>query len=147
MSNNIQSGGALTIGSGGGTIDFGAGNTGAVFQFTSFTDSTNATLDITNWKGNFTDGTYGGDGLDQLIFGGTPLSGQLLSDIVFVNPYDQQNDIQYTGSFTPKQLADGEVSPAPEPSQYGMMGLMALGLGGLILRARKRQAKDAEAAA
>ena len=64
-SSDIQSGGMLTVGTGGGTIDFGAGNTGAVFSFTGFTDTSNATLDITDWRGNFTDGTNGGDGLDQ----------------------------------------------------------------------------------
>ncbi len=33
-----------------------------------------------------------------------------------------------------------EISPAPEPSQIGMLALMGLGLGGLMLRARKAKA-------
>ena len=33
-----------------------------------------------------------------------------------------------------------DVSPTPEPSGAGMLGLMALGLGGLLLRARRRAA-------
>ncbi len=35
------------------------------------------------------------------------------------------------------------VSPAPEPSQVGMLALLGLGLGGLLLRARKRAASIA----
>ncbi len=35
---------------------------------------------------------------------------------------------------------EAPASPAPEPSQLGMLALMGLGLGGLMLRARKRGA-------
>ena len=100
-------------------------------------------MDVLNWRGNFTDGTNGGDGVDQLFFGTTQgLSAAALGDIVFVNPYDARSGIQYTANVPAGQLSDGEVAAAPEPSQVGMLGLMALGLGGLILRARKRRASE-----
>ena len=99
-----------------------------------------------NWNGNYeTTPGNGGDGLDQLFFGtgnglATDPTTGLVKNIFFVNPNGTSSTV---GAF---QLADGEVVAAPEPSQYGMLGLMALGLGGLILRARKRQAGAATAA-
>ena len=134
----------LTIGAGGGTLDFGAGNTGAVFNFTGFSDPTNALLQVTDWRGNFSDGNgNGGDGLDQLLIGtSNSLSSQQVSDIVFVNPYDAQDGIQYSGSFTANQLLDGEISPAPEPGEVATLSMIMLGLGGLIFKARKRRAAE-----
>ena len=136
-SNNIQSGGMLTLtNSTTSYIDFGAGNTGAVFSFTGLTGT--GTLDILNWNGNFTDGTNGGDGRDQLVFvsNGTPVSvSSQLGQFVFVNPTGAA-----PGNYAAGQLADGEVAAAPEPSQVGMMGLIAFGLGGLLLRAKRRRA-------
>jgi hypothetical protein len=37
-------------------------------------------------------------------------------------------------------LSTSPISPAPEPSQFGMLGMLALGLGGLALRARRNRA-------
>ena len=130
--NNFQNGGFLTIGTNGGFLDFGVGNTGAVFNFTGFSDLGNDTLQVLNYTGNFTDGTNGGDGLDQFLIGGTPLTTAQLNDIQFVNP----NGL--SGTYTPLQLADGEISPAPEPGEVATLSMIGLGLGGLILRARKR---------
>ena len=48
-------------------------------------------------------------------------------------PNDRFDNLLISGT------ADNPVSPAPEPSQVGMMALMGLGLGSLILRARKKQ--------
>ena len=114
-----------------------------MFSFTGLTGT--GTLDILNWNGNFTDGTNGGDGLDQLLFvssGGAPVSvSSQLGQFVFVNPAGAA-----AGNYAAGQLADGEVAAAPEPSQAGMLGLMAFGVGGLLLRARKRHAADENAA-
>ena len=44
--------------------------------------------------------------------------------------------------FAPTTAANG-VSAAPEPSQLGVLALVSLGLGGLILRARKRSVPQA----
>ena len=60
---------------------------------------------------------------------------------MFVNPTGAA-----PGNYSAAEItSDGEVAAAAEPSQYGMMGLMAFGLGGLILRARKRRASETAA--
>ena len=43
-----------------------------------------------------------------------------------------------------QDIGYNEASPAPEPSQVGMLALMGLGLGGLLLRARRRRAQETE---
>ena len=45
-------------------------------------------------------------------------------------------------TFTPRDgtITVANASPAPEPSQAGMLALVGLALGGLILRARRRAA-------
>ena len=64
-----------------------------------------------------------------------------MGQFVFVNPTGAA-----PGTYAARQLADGEVAAAPEPSQVGMLGLMAFGVGGLILRAKKRRASEASVA-
>ena len=146
--NDTQNFGSLTVSGGTAYIDFGAGNTGGVFRFTGGSLAGASILDILNWNGNYeTTPGQGGLGLDELFIGTnstssglTTSAAGLLNSIYFVNPNGTSSTV---GAF---QLADGEVVAAPEPSQVGMLGLMGLGLGGLILRARRRQAGAAPAA-
>ena len=144
QSNNVQSGGLLTLTSGTTSyLDFGAGNTGAVFSFSGL--SGGGTLDILDWNGNFSDstGTAGGDGLDQLFIGNSKtLTAAQLAQFVFVSPDGAGGNSGGAGNAPVVQLADGELAPTPEPSQVGMLALMAAGLGGLLLRARKRKASE-----
>ncbi len=139
QTNDYQNGSLLTLTSGTTSfLDFGAGNTGAAFYFSGlqFTGSTNGTLlDVLNYTGNFNDGTNGGDGMDQLFIGTSKgLSSAQLGDIQFINP----NNIGY--NISASQLMDGEISPAPEPGEWATLSMLGVGLGGLLLRARKRQA-------
>ncbi len=137
--NNYQSGGMLTLTSGTTSyLDFGLGNTGAVFNFSSLAIAGSAPgtlLDILNYKGNFTDGTNGGDGIDQLFIGGALPTGAL-GDIQFLNPSG------YNGTVSAAQLMDGEISPAPEPGEWATLSMLGAGLGGLLLKARKRMSKN-----
>ncbi len=74
QTNNYQSGGMLTLTSGTTSyLDFGLGNTGGVFNFSSLAIAGSAPgtlLDILNYKGNFTDGTNGGDGIRPVVHRG-----------------------------------------------------------------------------
>ena len=135
-STNFQNGGVLTLSPGTTSfLDFGAGNSGAVFNFSSLVDTStgNTVLDVLNWNGNFGVGATGGDGLDQFFIGTSQsLSTAQLNDIVFINPDGIGSNI------TAGQLLDGEISPAPEPAEVATLSMIGLGLGGLLLRARKR---------
>ena len=154
--NDTQAFGTLTVSGGNTFIDFGAGNTGGIFKFANSSGAAwTGTLNVYDWAGNFPtslgtrngNGTYtggtGGGGLDELFFGSdsTGLTAVQLGDIQFFSG-------QGTGALGPAAiLSNGEVSPAPEPSQVGTLGLMAAGLGGVLLRARKRRAKNTGTAA
>lgn len=56
---------------------------------------------------------------------------------VFNGSTYQPNNI---GNFGPNFLANNPASAAPEPSQIGMLALVAIGLGALAVKARKRSA-------
>jgi len=146
--NNAQTLGTLILGGGANSIlDFGAGNTGAIYQFAKSSGAPwNGTLSVYNWAGNYPTGTFtangsgktGGDGLDELFFGSdaTGLTTTQLSGIKF---YSDQGQTLLGGGIN-TILADGEVSPAPEPAQTAALGLFGLGLGALVLKAKKRKA-------
>ncbi len=137
---NAQTAGNLTLGLGTEDIlDFGAGNTGAQFNFTGFNvpGVPGTSLNIRDYVGTGLVGV--GGGTDELFF--TPgLTAAQLSDISFLNADSSQ--------FGATQLASGEIventSPAPEPAQTAALGLFGLGLGALVLKARKRNAKAAQ---
>ncbi len=146
--NNIQNGGVLTVGSGGGILDFGAGNSGAIFNFADSSAATwTGTLSVYDWSGGYPTsydpttqrGTTGGDGLDQLYFGsdGTANHGLTLSQLQDIKFYSGQGT-GLLGNGVSIILQDGEISPAPEPGEVATLSLVGLGLGGLLLRARKR---------
>ncbi len=88
-------------------------------------------LNIINYTGNpFTfPNAAAGLGPDQLFF--APGTEQQLANVYFINPSGN------TGTYQARLLSTGEVV-APEPSQWMALGLGALGLGGLALRARRR---------
>ncbi len=152
--NNIQNGGLLTLTAGTTSIlDFGAGNTGAVFSFSGLSDTStgNTVLNVYDWSGGYpqsynpntlmaTPGSDGGDGLDQLFIGsgvgtGTALTTAQLKDIHFFSDAGTTS----LGNGMSVLLNDGEISPAPEPAEVATLSMIGLGLGGLLLRARKRR--------
>lgn len=138
--NNTQTAGGLTLGSGTtDNLDFGAGNTGSRFNFTTFNPGASSVLDLLNYTGTGLAGAGGGP--DQLFF--TPgLTAAQLMDISFVTG---------AGQLGAMQLASGEIvasapSAAPEPSQWAGLGFTAFGALGLLLKARKRKAGGVSAA-
>ncbi len=144
--NNTQNMGILTLGNGTSILDFGAGNTGAIFSFAdSHTAAWTGTLSVYDWKGGYPTsynpstqiGTTGGDGLDQLYFGGSS-SGLTLAQLKDIKFYSDAGST-LLGNGTSIILADGEVSPAPEPAEVATLSMIGLGLGGLLLKARKRK--------
>ncbi len=149
-SNDTQIGGVLTIGNGTNILDFGAGNTGAIFDFADSSAATwTGTLSVYDWSGGYPTsydpttqrGTTGGDGLDQLFFGsdGTANHGLTLSQLQDITFYSDAGTTKL-GNGVSIILQDGEVSPAPEPAEVATLSMIGLGLGGLLLRARKRLA-------
>ncbi len=139
--------GLLTVTGGNSYLDFGAGNTGAVFTFSGYDLSSTGTLYIENYNdGNFT-GTYAaasGGGIDQLFFGNGQYSVQELMHVYFVNPIGAGGGVK-TGIWEAKLLSTGEVV-APEPSAWASLLVGTLGLAGLAMKARRRKAVDAAAA-
>ena len=101
--------GALSLGDGPSTIDFGSG--ASIFTLADSSAQTwTGTLSITNWSGN----PLVGGGTDQLFFGNTAstLTAAQIAAIQFVNP-----DGMSPGSYSAQLLADGELVVAvPEPS-------------------------------
>ncbi len=138
--------GLLTVSGGNSYLDFGAGNTGAVFTFSGYDLSSTGTLYIENYNdGNFT-GTYAGasgGGIDQLFFGNGQYSVQELMHVYFVNPIGAGGGVK-TGIWEAKLLSTGEVV-APEPSAWASLLVGTLGLAGLAIKARRRKAVDAAA--
>ncbi len=136
--------GLLTVSGGNSYLDFGAGNTGAVFTFSGYDLSSTGTLYIENYNdGNFT-GTYAGasgGGIDQLFFGNGQYSVQELMHVYFVNPIGAGGGVK-TGIWEAKLLSTGEVV-APEPSAWASLLVGTLGLAGLAMKARRRKAVDA----
>ncbi len=141
-----------------GSLTFTPTNAGVSAGLTSATE---------NLVTNPTPGTYATTPLngkyviqydDELFPGSTPsldIYGLLFTDNnanPASAPYDYLNlyaDTSNGGVFaeaysTSKGIASADggtfnLSPAPEPSQFGMLALMGLGLTGLIVRARRRQ--------
>lgn len=149
--NNVQNAGAgtLTLSGGASTLDFGAGNKGATFQFSGYNyASSPGTLNITNWMGNaYTGVGTGGGGTDQFVFQTTNYTNAQLAQISFVNP----NGLK--GTYAATQLGSGEVvantlSPTPEPGSVVPILVGMAGLGVLIARKRRKARADtAEASA
>ncbi len=85
-------------------------------------------------SGNSSNGDFSTYGLDEQTFVlSSAFAGQSLQSITFMN----------NGGGTPLLLgvtASTPASAAPEPSQAAGLALTALGLGGLLLRARRRKA-------
>jgi len=88
-----------------------------------FTTYTPFTLNATNLK----------NGLNTLTF------------VVFNQPLPGTN-LNTADNPTALRVDGINASPAPEPSQFAVLGFAVLGLSGLILKARKRQAAIAAAA-
>ena len=155
--NNVQQAGALSLGQ--GTVDIlnFAGNTGT-FDFAG-----GAAPSGTNGFG--LDGGTGlsiqgfGSASNEMLNGAAPgtevgnyqllfdtaLTSTQLADISFLNSGDssQFGAIEQQISSGPNankyQILES-TSPAPEPAQTAALGLFGLGLGALILKARKRSA-------
>jgi len=145
--NNTQTFGALILGSGTSILDFGAANTGAIFHFADSSAQTWAgggVLDVYNWQGlyptSYDPTTLKGfgpnGGLDQLYFGtsSTALTTSQLQAIYFFS----DSGTTSLGSGLSVINQSGQVSAAPEPAQTAALGLFGLGLGALVLKARKR---------
>lgn len=111
----------LSLASGASTLDFGSGSTNDIIAFAdslSSLQSGTGTLNIINYTG----------GTDALYIGTTQdLTQAELSRITF------------GGNIAAIQFSNGLVA-APEPSQYASFAVGLLGLGALVLRAKKRKA-------
>lgn len=119
--------GTLSLASGASTFDFGIGSTNTIFAFADSIGSLGTgtgTLNILNYTG-----------MANALYIGTTndLTSSELSRISF-------NGLAAT------QLTNGQFAAAPEPSQYVSFAVGLLGLGALVLRARKRKAAAAQAA-
>ena len=85
--------------------------------------------------------SVGGTAQFFLIYADDPTSTPFTMSEQYTDPVTDQTvtktlisgDFNSDGTFTPNGG-----SPAPEPSQVGMLALMGLGLGSLLLRARRR---------
>ena len=151
--NNVQQAGALALGGGTADILNFAGNNGT-FDFASgtFGSDTGTTLSIQGFGaasnemlGASPTGTEVGS--DQLLFD-TALTPTQLADISFLNSADSSQFGAYEQQITSgvnngKYQILESTSPAPEPAQTAALGLFGLGLGALILKARKRKADGA----
>jgi len=113
--------GTLSLASGASTFDFGTGSTSNIFAFADSMGSLstgNGTLNILNYTGM----------ANTFYIGITnDLTSSELSRISF-------NGLAAT------QLTNGQLAAAPEPSQYVSFAVDLLGLGALVLRAKKCKA-------
>ncbi len=124
--------GTLTLGGGlTSTFDFGLGSANSIVAFADSSGiAWNGMLNIINYTGA-TDALYIGNSNIQGSGGLTPT---------------QLGRIRFNG-LNAVQRANGQLAAAPEPSQYAAFGIGVLGLGALVLRAKKRtQAAHAKAA-
>ena len=143
--NNIQKAGALSLGLGTANILDFAGNFGT-FDFGSGAAADpggngfglfGTSLNVRNFGTALNESTLGGN--YQLLFD-TALTTAQLGDISFLNSDSSQyGAIQQfvNGTSGQVQILEG-TSPAPEPAQTAALGLFGLGLGALVLKARKR---------
>lgn len=139
-SNNLVGGesGVATAGADGNTARADAAN--PTFSYTTLTTplTLSAGQSYTIVGGNYTGGVF--------LTGGTPITDSRLtyngSRYSAVNNNDAFQPPAFTGGFGgdfgPNFLL--APAPAPEPSAFAALGLGALGLGGLVLTARKRRA-------
>jgi len=138
--NNIQKAGALSLGLGTADILDFAGNNGT-FDFASAAGPgfslVGTSLNVRNFGTALNESTLGGS--YQLLFDNALTMAQL-GDISFLNSDSSQfGAIQQfvSGTSGQVQILEG-TSPAPEPAQTAALGLFGLGLGALVLKARKR---------
>ena len=141
--NNIQQAGALSLGQGTANIlDFN--NLFGTYDFSSASgpgfSTTGTSLNLRNFGVAANESTLGGN--YQLLFD-TALTTAQLADISFLNSDNSQFGAiqQATGVGSQVQILEG-TSPAPEPAQTAALGLFGLGLGALVLKARKRKANS-----
>ncbi len=124
LNGNGQMAGPLSLTAGTSTIDFGVGNSGAVFTLANSSAATwqsGATLSIADWNGSLT-----GGGSDELLFSSsTGLTAGQIADISFLNPSGMAQ-----GVYNAQLLPGGEIVPVPEPTALAAMlgGLTVLGL-------------------
>ena len=135
--------GRLTLNGGTSILDFGAGNTGAKFQFGSYSYASGI-LDVTDWVGN-----SAGNGTDQFAFTTAPgTTGSTLANVYFVSPTVDNGATSST--YTAMQLASGEIVPgtiAPTPEPGGLLPLV-IGIAGTgVLVARRRRKAQGQKAA
>ena len=143
--NNIQKAGALSLGLGTANILDFAGNFGT-FDFGSGAAADpggngfglfGTSLNVRNFGTALNESTLGGN--YQLLFD-TALTTAQLGDISFLNSDSSQfGAIQQfvNGTSGQVQILEGTAS-APEPAQTAALGLFGLGLGALVIKARKR---------
>jgi len=138
--NNIQKAGALSLGLGTADILDFAGNFGT-FDFASAAGPgfslVGTSLNVRNFGTALNESTLGGN--YQLLFDNALTMAQL-GDISFLNSDSSQfGAIQQfvSGTSGQVQILEGTAS-APEPAQTAALGLFGLGLGALVLKARKR---------
>ena len=138
--NNIQKAGALSLGLGTADILDFAGNFGT-FDFASAAGPgfslVGTSLNVRNFGTALNESTLGGN--YQLLFDNALTMAQL-GDISFLNSDSSQfGAIQQfvNGTSGQVQILEGTAS-APEPAQTAALGLFGLGLGALVIKARKR---------
>ena len=121
-----ESAGALTLGAGTSTLDFGAGSSAIVSFSSAATWNASAILNIVNWTGI----AELGGGSERLHIGATAssLTAGQLTQIHFVDPAAPD------GFYPATILGNGEVVPVPEPAAGA---LFALPLVGLLARRRR----------
>jgi hypothetical protein len=137
---------------------------GSIFQEVGLTAGTyDLTFDAAGRSNFGTSATYGVS-LDSLIGGKDALTNPLTLTAITGQPFTQYSYVFTVGPykalptvprlftldfFNTSKTGDStafisnvninpSASPAPEPSQIGMLALMGLGLGGLMLRARRK---------
>ncbi len=87
-------------------------------------------------NGTGTAGYYGTAASSTTIAGASAINAATPGNYYYQPGYTSTGGF-YDHTFDVGLTANGLVSPAPEPSQFGMLALMGLGLGGLMLRARR----------
>ena len=153
---NVQQAGALSLGVGtedilsfGGdaaTFHFAGGATPGGSNGFGLDNGTSLSIQGFGSASNESDALFSGTqvGTDPLLFD-TSLNAQQLADISFLNSADSSQfgateEYLTSGTNAGKFQILEDTSPAPEPAQTAALGLFGLGLGALILKARKRKA-------
>ena len=146
--NNVQQAGTLSLGTGTSDILDFANNTGT-FDFTGADTSLSAgqALTIENFgaASNEAAGAAGAEVGNYQLLVDNGLNATQLGDISFLNSDSTQfgaieQQITSGVNMGKFQILEGAVA-APEPAQTAALGLFGLGLGALILKARKRKSE------